>query len=139
MLLYYKQLGWASSYIEQKSKSTKQPKTRFQLAKEEQREIKFPERNVLFYLIDDIQKIGLWSGESSLNDQALFYYSKLYKIELESFECDIIKQCSSVFVQSYRLNDKTNNPAPFEPLRTQSEVNAKDERLLKMKQDRSIK
>ena len=93
--------------------------------------IKFPDANALFYLIDDLQKVGLWASGESLNDQALFYYSKLHKVELESFEIELMKQCSSAYVNSYRANDNTINACPFAPLRTQEEVDAKDDRLLR--------
>ena len=86
----------------------------------------------MFYLIADIQKIGLWSGDSSLNDQALFYYSKLHNIELEEYEIMTIKQCSNAYVNSYRRHNDTTNPAPYAPLRTQKEVDEKDERLRKI-------
>ena len=132
-MIYYKQLGWASSsYKFDKNESVQ----RFEKAKNEGWEIKFPEQNPLFYLVDDIKRLGLWSGESSLNDQALFYYSQLYKIELDDFECDIIKQCSRAYVDSYRTNNNTTNPAPYAPVRTQEEVDAKDQRLLDQRNKR---
>lgn len=91
-----------------------------------------PPENALFYLTVDIQKVGLWSGESSLNDQSLFYYCQLHKVELDDFEIQMIKRCSVAYVNSYRKNNDTINPPPYAPLRTQEEIDAKDERLMKM-------
>lgn len=126
MILYYTQLGWAHS----KYKGSEL--TRIEQSEQTGVEIKMPPENEFFYLISDIQKIGLWSGESSLNDQALFYYSQLNKIELEEYEINLIKQCSNAYVNSYRKNNDTINPAPYAPLRTQAEIDAKDERLMKL-------
>ncbi len=61
---------------------------------------------------------------------------QVYRVKLERWECDIIKQCSQSYVASFMTNRNTFNPAPYQPARTQDEIDAKDDMLLARRKNR---
>lgn len=64
---------------------------------------------------------------------------KVYEVKLEGFECDVIKACSAAYTYSYRINNNTINPAPFSKIRTQEEIDKKDDYLLNLRNQRRNK
>ena len=59
-----------------------------------------------------------------------------YQIRLQPWECDVIKDCSRAYVNSYRLCNNETKSRPYAPERTQEEIDEKDNRLIQARKNR---
>lgn len=76
-------------------------------------------------------EIGFFSGDHSISDREIYYYSQLRNIKYKPFELKILKECAQVYVSGfYRYND-TIEMAPYTPTLSKKELSDQDDALIK--------
>lgn len=91
---------------------------------------KLPNYGQLHKLVLDLADIGYFgSDKNAISDQEIYYFATLRSIKYKPYELGLIKECAQTYVSAFHEYNDSLILAPYSPIETQEEQDARDEIL----------